>query len=161
MLRYYLIATAIVLLAGIVAGALHKSGGPELRIASVQSTASPSPPRAQATTSHGPRPPSGDAPWAMSAVPECFRQRREVHGPTAYVRKALPASARPVAAGTTVVASDCTLRVGTDSLELHRGSESLRVPPEATLYALGGNEYALFRSDEHGVVLRFYETSAR
>ena len=162
MLRFYLIATAIVLVAGVAIAALYRGGsGRDLRVASVQTTASPSPPRRQDTTSHGPIVPTGDAPWAMSAVPECFRQRREVHGPPAYVRAALPASARPLAAGTVVTAGDCTVTVGAGTVLVRRADETLRVPPQSTLYALAGGGYALFRRDAQGTTLRVYERSGR
>ena len=162
MLRFYLIATAIVLIAGVVVAALYRGGGSrDLRIASVQSTASPSPPRAQAVASRAPLVPSGDAPWALSAVPECFRQRREVHGPPAFVRAAIPPSAKPLPAGTAVRAGDCTVTVGADVVDVRRAGETLRVPPRATLYALADDGYALLFEDRRGTTLRVYERSAR
>jgi hypothetical protein len=160
MLRYYLISAGLVLFLGIVAGAFHRGVGPELRIASVQSTSSPSPPRSQGASRRTPSPVTGDAPWAMSAVPECFRQRREVQGPTEFVRARIPTGARVVPPGTTIASGDCELVVGEGSLELRRGSESLRVPPTATLYALSGGDIALLRRDRTGTVLRFYRLSA-
>ncbi len=91
-LRFYLIATAIVLVAGVAIAALYRGGsGRDLRVASVQTTASPSPPRRQDTTSHGPIRADRRRAVGLSALPECFARRREVHGPPAYVHAALPA----------------------------------------------------------------------
>ena len=161
MLRYYLIATAIVVFTGVVVAAIYRGGGHELRVASVRSTGSPSPPRAQARSTATPSAVTGDAPWAMSAVPECFRQRREVHGPSDYVRAALPSGAREIPAGTVVRTADCTLRIGADSVELWRSGEALRIPPRASLYTTAGGDLLLYRSDERGTTLRFYERSTQ
>ena len=159
MLRYYLISTAIVVALGILAGALAHRRATELRVASVQSTGSPSPPRAQAASTESPRAVRGDAPWAMSAVPECFHQQREVHGPATYVRAHMPGGARPLPSGTTLRVGDCEVRVAGGSVVLRRGVESLRVPPQATLYALPRGDLALVRTDPHAAVLRVYRPS--
>jgi len=86
-LRYYLIATAIVVTFGIIVAALHRPGR-DLRVASVKATGSPSPPRREGASTFSPPPPIGNAPWAMSALPECFHQEHEVHGTWAFVRAA-------------------------------------------------------------------------
>src|SRR5580704_3187550 len=120
MLRYYLISTALVLTLGAILAAFHRPGH-ELRVASVQSTASPSPPRRQGTSAYLARVPNGDAPWAMSALPECFHQRHEVHGPRGFVLAHLPAGARRIPPGTSVSSKDCTVVVGERSIDVRRG----------------------------------------
>lgn len=155
MLRYYAIATAIVVaFVAIVAGVQRAAR--EVRVASVQSTGSPSPPRAQGESTMPPRAVRGDAPWAMSAVPECFRQRREVHGPMAFVRGAMPRGSLAFFAGRTLRAGDCVIRVREDTIEVRRGDDLLRVPPPATLYALPDGGLALVHRDAQGTVLRIY-----
>jgi hypothetical protein len=154
-LRYYAIATAIVVtFVAIVAGVQRAAR--ELRVASVQSTGSPSPPRAQGASTLAPRPVRGDAPWAMSAVPECFRQRREVHGPAAFVRAAMPQGAVALPAGRTLRAGDCLVRVRQEAIDVRRGDDLLRVPPPATLYSLPDGGLALVHRDAQGTVLRIY-----
>jgi hypothetical protein len=149
------IATAIVVtFVSIVAGVQRAAR--ELRVASVQSTASPSPPRAQAPSTPSPRAVRGDAPWALSALPECFHQTREVNGPPAFVDAAIPPGATAVQPGRALVVGDCTVAVGAGSIEVRRGTEWLRVPPVATLYALPNGDWALLRREAHASVLRIY-----
>jgi hypothetical protein len=155
MLRYYLISAAIVVTLGIIVAAIHRPGH-ELRVASVQSTGSPSPPRRQVAAAFSPQPPNGNAPWAMSALPECFYQEREVHGTRAFVRAHLPAGAHALPSGTTLRARDCTVIVGDRAVEVVRGDERLRIPPVAALYGLPRGRLALLRDDPAGSVLRVY-----
>ena len=155
MLRYYLIATAIVVTFGIIVAALHRPGR-DLRVASVKATGSPSPPRREGASTFSPPPPIGNAPWAMSALPECFHQEHEVHGTWAFVRAHVPAAARPLPRGTTLRASDCTVVVGDGVVDVARGNETLRVPPVAALYALPHDRLALLRDDATDAVLRVY-----
>jgi hypothetical protein len=158
-LRYYLIATAIVVtFVAIVAGVQRQAR--ELRVASVQSTGSPSPPRAQGRSTLPPRAVVGDAPWAMSALPGCFRQRREVHGPTTFVREAIPPGAVALASGRTLRAGPCVVRVREDTIDVRRGDDLLRVPPPATLYTLPDGGLALVHRDAQGTVLRVYDRPA-
>jgi hypothetical protein len=154
-LRYYLIATAIVVSFGVILAAFHRPGR-ELRVASVQSTGSPSPPRREAASRYSPPPPNGNAPWALSALPECFHQEHEFHGTPASVGAHLPRTARLVPRGTRLRASDCTVVVGDRVVDVVRGNETLRVPPVASLYALPRDRFALLREDAYGAVLRLY-----
>jgi hypothetical protein len=155
MLRYYLIATAIVVTFGVILAAFHRPGR-ELRVASVKSTGSPSPPRREGTSTFSPPPPNGNAPWAMSALPECFHQEREVHGTWAFVRAHVPPAARALSRGTTLHERDCTVVVGDGVVDVTRGNETLRVPPVAALYALPHDRLALLRADATDAVLRIY-----
>jgi hypothetical protein len=155
MLRYYLISTALVVTLCIIASAIHRASH-ELRVASVESTGSPSPPRRQGAAPYSPPPPNGNAPWAMSALPECFHQDRELHGTRAFVRAHVPAGARLLPRGTTLHSGDCTVIVGDRAVEVVRGDERLRVPPVAALYALPRGRFGLLRDDPAGSVLRVY-----
>jgi hypothetical protein len=155
-LRYLLIATAIVFLIGGIAAALHRGGG-DLRMASVQTTSSPSPPRRQAASTFAPGPLTGDAPWALSAVPECFHQVWEARGSLPFTLSHLPRDAAPLRAGATAAAADCVVYVRTHDVLLVRGSERLRVPPRATLYVLPEDAgLALLRSDGGSNEARIY-----
>jgi len=81
-----------------------------------------------------PEPVSGEAPWALSALPECFRQLSSTSGSPAFARAALPARAERLAAGTRLQVADCTLQIGRDSAVVVRGENRLVVPPLARFY---------------------------
>ena len=95
MLRYYVVATILVV-GALAAGASFYRPGKPLEVASVQSTGSPSPPRFQAPSSRTPEPVTGEAPWALSALPECFAQTEEVRGTERFVRAHVPPYARSI-----------------------------------------------------------------
>ena len=159
MFRYLLIATAIVFFVGALAAALHHRSG-ELRVATVSSTGSPSPPRRQAASTFTPGPVTGDAPWALSAVPECFVQSAEARGPRRYALAHLPADATRLSEGTTVSASDCVAWVHGGNVILVRGGERLRVP-SASLYVFGRDAgLAVLSRDRERSVLRVYRPIA-
>ena len=79
----------------------------------------------------------GDAPWALSAVPECFRQERFARGAIGHVAVTLPPGSQRLRPGTVVRLADCRLFVERDALTLVRGTERLVVPPHATAYLAG------------------------
>jgi hypothetical protein len=145
MVPYYAAATVIVLGASI----LFASGlgrGRDLAVKSVPARGTPSPPRHEAASTFRPGGVTGNAPWALSAVPECFRQESEVRGAAAFVSGSLPPGARPLLAGTVVAVADCRLLVGASTLTLERGGERLVVPPDTRAYAAGGRLAVLRRA---------------
>jgi len=144
MLRYFAIATVIVLAIVVFATAWTHRDLIRIRIAP---TALPVPPKpGDAIAAHGsPNVPiSGDAPWALSALPDCLIQERNARGPISYVRAKLPRDARPIAPGTELVLGPCTISVGNGEIRVQRGPDRLRIPPHVTL----------FRSDEGLALLR-------
>ena len=106
MLRYYLVAMLLVVGSLVVAAHFSRPAKP-IETASVQSSGTPSAPRAQATFTVPPRGVHGEAPWALSALPECFEQEAEAHGPLAFVRAHLPAGMHAVIAPSVLDAADC------------------------------------------------------
>ncbi|GAC1306126.1 MAG: hypothetical protein NVSMB19_18040 [Vulcanimicrobiaceae bacterium] len=80
---------------------------------------------------------SGDAPWALSALPACFRQVHAASGSQAFVRAKIPAGARVVAAGATLATADCRLRVGAGDATVARGENVLHIPAPARLLVAG------------------------
>lgn len=124
------------------------SGGPK-------STGTPSPPRAQPTLTFPPQGVHGEAPWAISALPECFTQVEEAHGPPAFVRAHLPAGMRPVAAPSSLDAADCRLRVLANTAVVTRGSERLVIPPDAKFF-VKDRQFALLRREGGKAELRVY-----
>jgi len=136
MLRYYAAASAIVVVAILILLALPRPhpdvpSGPQYHGGPGTPRPGGNDPDPRASESVG-----GVAPWALSAVPECFHQESEAHGPAAFVAARLPAEARRLPPGSTLAAADCTLAVGTDTLTLRRGAEHLIVPPQTRAYAL-------------------------
>ena len=158
MLRYYLIASVLVL-GGLLIGTLFAHRAPPLRVASVAATGTPSPPRAESASTLQPGGVSGVAPWALSALPECFRQEREARGPFAYVRAQLPPGGRQLGAGAVLRAADCTLRVESSWLSVERGSERLVIPAPARAF-LSGQVLALLRRSGRNGELRVYRPAA-
>ncbi len=138
MIRYYIIATAIVIVFGGIVFA-HRLAPPDLKI-SAQPTGTPtvetrSAPEAAAT----PRPFSGQGPWVLSALPACFDEQSRISGPVGQLRAKLPPAADRIAAGTTLEVGECTLIVRARDIWVERGPDRLRVPPDAALYRVDGH----------------------
>jgi hypothetical protein len=154
MLRYYLVAMLLVVGSLVVAAHFSRPAKP-IETASVQSSGTPSAPRAQATFTVPPRGVHGEAPWALSALPECFEQEAEAHGPLAFVRAHLPAGMHAVIAPSVLDAADCRVRVLPRTGVVERGTERLVIPPKATFFT-DGRRFALIRQTGTTAELRVY-----
>jgi hypothetical protein len=137
--RYLALATLIVL--GAVAIILrlpagHRTPGGEVRFSS--STATPGPPQNGDVSQSTPRPVTGEAPWALSALPECLRQDFRRDGTPAFARIGFPKAAVRLSPGSRFRIADCTFMVGTDTIAVQRGADRLIVPPAAHLYRSPG-----------------------
>lgn len=130
-----------------------------LKIKSVYASVPPKASQTLAPSQRGHSNVYGDAPWAMSALPECFTQVSKTSGPRAYVLAHLPAGATMMRPGESVSLSDCTLQVSGDTILVTRGADRLRIPPIARLYR-AGTSLALLRGGGGGLELRVYETSS-
>jgi len=159
-LRYLAISTVIVLAVAVLATAWYNRDFLRFRLASSKH---PMPPQhlkiAEGGGGAADSGVTGDAPWALSALPDCFVQRSESRGGPAYVRARIPAGAQPVPAGTRLSYGPCTIVVRSGELLVDRGSDRLRVPPRATLYRVG-DSLALFRVDGGTAVLRTYDVTS-
>ncbi len=156
MTRYYAIATVVVLTVAIAVTAWTHRDLIRIRIAP---TSLPAPPRAQdarADRGRNDASLSGDAPWALSALPDCAMEERSAHGPVPFVRSKLPSDAVAIPAGTTLSFGACTILVGDGEVWVKRGTDRLRIPPLATLYRTGEGLALLRRSGKTGE-LRVYE----
>jgi hypothetical protein len=127
-----------------------------LKIASVTASVPPKaaqtpPPSARRSTAF-----HGDAPWALSALPECFAQVSKTTGPPRYVLAHLPKGATMVRPPQDLTFADCKLHVAGETIYVQRGVDRLRVPPPARLYVSDG-EVALLRGGAGGYELRVYE----
>lgn len=97
----------------------------------------------------------GDAPWALSALPDCLIQRSQATGPLAFVRSKLPAGATVVPPGSVLHYGPCTISVRDGEAIVSRGPDVLRIPPRATLYRTAQKLALLRTSGNHGD-LRIY-----
>ena len=148
----YLIAATVLVAAFLFVVTLRKGAPPDLRV-SARASGTPSAPRAQASDNVTVRPLSGDAPWALSALPDCARQHSEDRGDAVAVRAKIPEQAVPVQGH--LVAGKCTIDVTADGIFVQRGSDRLRIPPPARLL-YWNDRYYLYKQDRKGAVLRVY-----
>lgn len=158
MLRYLAASAVIVLgIAIVVAGWVHRDLI-RIKIASVYARVPPKPgaetERGRATAA----PLSGDAPWALSALPDCLTQTSESTGSQAYVRSHLPAGAVHVHPPANLAYGDCRIQIVGDEAFVRRGNDVLHIPSPAHFYRAGAR-LALVRGDGGSVELRVYEPS--
>jgi len=157
--RYFAIASALVLSVLVIATAWFNRDT-ILRLSSLDAKDAPKP---AVGGSAGPRVDvsiRGDAPWALSALPDCLLQTSYARGPLALVRSKLPRGARALKAGVTLTFGPCTISVGNGELTVQRGTDRLRVPPRITLYAVPAG-LALVRERGKTSELRLYKTSTK
>ncbi|MBV8332755.1 MAG: hypothetical protein JO192_08490 [Candidatus Eremiobacteraeota bacterium] len=156
MLRYLLLSAFIVFgIAIVVAGWMNRDLI-RIKIASVYAKVSPKPVPANPAESVSPAPLRGDAPWALSALPECLVQLSETSGPPAFVMSHLPAGAVQIAPPATLHYADCTISLAGDEAYVVRGPDRLRIPPKVWLYR-SATSLAMVRRDARGTELRVYQ----
>jgi|GEM_PF-2030490 hypothetical protein len=148
----FLAAAAVLVAAFVFVVTLRKMSAPDLRV-SARASGTPSASRMQSNESAGPQALSGDAPWALSALPGCARQHAEHRGSTADVRAKIPSAATPVRGR--IRAGVCTVDVTADGIIVERGGDRLRIPPPARLL-YWNDRYYLYEDDRKGAVLRVY-----
>jgi hypothetical protein len=160
MLRYLAIATLLVVGTIVVAAHFTRSGKP-LEVASVRATGTPSAPRSEApaTSAHAGGV-VGNAPWALSALPECFVQVLAAHGTYAFARSKLPTAMQPILPGSRLQSDDCILHVRAHSGVVDRGTEQLVIPPDAHFFR-SSSQLALLRKTGSLGELRLYRVSGR
>jgi hypothetical protein len=144
-LRYYLIATAVVAAILMVVLALphglRNSG--EASYSSGRGTPGPAQrdPRLATTA-----PTTGNAPWALDVLPECFHELARSSGTPAFARARRPRGARALPAGTVLRVADCTLAIGDGRALVTRGADRLVIPPLAHFYRDGPGRVVVDRS---------------
>jgi len=133
MARYLLLAAAIVL-GAVFIGTLLPGKPANFDVVSPRTTSTPTrrDELAGAEQNRGVR---GDAPWALSVLPECFTVKKTFRGTTQFLLDKLPPGAHRLDAGTTLAVRDCTLHVRANDVVVERGEERLRVPEPALVYA--------------------------
>jgi hypothetical protein len=152
-IRYYLIAAAIVVAIGGLFFA-HRLAPPDLRI-SAEPTGTPTVETHVAEAPATPAPFTGQGAWVLSALPGCFDEQSRVSGPFAALRAKVPPAADRIAPGTTLRAGACTVFVRDRDIRVERGPDRLRVPPDAALYRVGGGLTLVVRT-AGGLEIRRY-----
>ena len=160
MLRYLLLSTAIVLGIAATVAAWVNRDLIRIKIASVYARAPAKPGGASARERGAAAALLGDAPWALSALPECLIQTSESSGAPRYVRRHLPAGAAPIVPPATLVYGDCSIRITGDEAYVRRGPDRLPIPPRVRFYRAAGF-LALIRETPRGEELRVYQSAQR
>ena len=131
-----------------------------IRIASVYAHVAAKPGGATGPVRATAAPLTGDAPWALSALPECLTQTSESNGSWEYVRTHLPAAAVPVRPPATLQYGDCSVTITGDEAYVRRGSDRLRIPPSVQFYR-AHDLLVMIRQTPQSVELRVYEPAQR
>jgi len=97
-----------------------------------------------------------EAPWVLSALPECLRQTYEATGTRAYVAARLPAGFTLQPAGKALQYSDCSIAARVSDVLVRRGADRYYVPAPAQLFRKGSS-IALMHEAGPRAVLRIYE----
>jgi hypothetical protein len=151
-----MLSTVIVVGAAIVVAAWVNRDLIRIKIASVYAHVAPKPGAAEQRERAPAGALSGDAPWALSALPECLAQTSESNGSLAYVRTHLPPGATPIVPPATLVYGDCSITIDGSEAIVRRGADRLRIPPHVQFYRAEGL-LALIRETPQGAQLRVYQ----
>ncbi len=150
-------STVIVLAVAVVVAGWTNRDLIRIKIASVYAPVPPKPaPPANPIQTSNAVPLRGDAPWALSALPECLTQLSETTGPPAYVLRHLPAGSVAVAPPDTLAYGNCTISVVGDQAFVRRGHDLFRIPPVVHFYRTGAT-LSLLHVGSGGMELRVYE----
>lgn len=156
MIKYLAVSTVIVLGIGVVVAAWANRDLIRIKIASVYARAAPKPGASSPLSSGAIASMSGDAPWALSALPECLTQVSKSSGSGRYVRAHLPRSAVRVVPPARLSFGDCTISIDGDEAFVRRGADRFRIPPSVQFYRARG-EVAMMRETAASVELRVYQ----
>ena len=94
--KYLALSTVIVMSIALLAAAWVNRDLIRIKIASVYARVPPKAEPAAGRVGGAQAPLRGDAPWALSALPECLQQVSEASGSRSFVRAHLPAGATPI-----------------------------------------------------------------
>ncbi len=99
----------------------------------------------------------GSGSWAMSSLPECFVERRRITGLTMALRAKFPPESERIEPPAVVRSGNCTVQVRAHDLWISRGTDRLRVPPEARLYRVDGHLTLVAIDGRHAEIRRYGE----
>ncbi len=156
MVRYLLLATVIVLAVTVAVTGWANRDLIRIKIASAYGAVAPKPEATSTIGGASEKGLRGDAPWALSALPECLVQMSKSTGPLPFVVRHLPPGADPVSAPASLRYGDCTISLDDDEAYVSRGADRFRIPPRVRFYRAPG-VLAVLRVDSNGNELRVYE----
>lgn len=159
MLKYLAVSTVIVLGVAVLVAAWINRDLIRIKLASVYARVEAKPGVGDALRATA-APFSGDAPWALSALPECLVQVTKSTGSARYVRAHLPARSMPIVPPKRLVYGDCAIEIENDEAIVRRGSDRLRIPPHARFYRSAGL-FSMVRETAQGAELRVYQPAQR
>jgi hypothetical protein len=153
--RYLALSTVIVVGTVVVVAGWMNRDLIRIKIASVYARSAKEGP-SSAPGAGGGAPLRGDAPWALSALPDCLTQIAESTGSLSYVRARMPSGAVRVAPPATLVYGSCAISIVGDEAYVRRGKDRLRIPPHVRFYRAAGL-LVLIRETPGKVALRVYQ----
>lgn len=138
-----------------VAGYANR-GRLRLKVASVYASVPPKAAQTAPPSKRAGRAFVADAPWALSALPECFTPLAKSTGPNLpSVLAHLPAHMTMVRPPARLRYGDCTLVLSGARVLVLRGEDRLRIPPPTRIYT-GAGILASLRAANGGYDLRTY-----
>ncbi len=149
-------STVIVLGIGVAVAAWVNRDLIRIKIASVYARVAPKPGASSRVRSGAIAPLSGDAPWALSALPECLTQLSKSAGSTRYVIAHLPKNAVRIAPPAHLAFGDCTIAIDGREAFVRREDDRFRIPPSVQFYRAGA-ELVMLREAAGSVELRVYQ----
>lgn len=132
-----------------------------LEVASVRATGTPSAGRPQSESTALVRDFTGDAPWALSALPECFSQRLSARGPMDRIRARLPRGSVRLVSGATVSSGNCTVFVGRKDARVERRADRFHLPAITEVYLIDRRQLAIVHIARQRGELRVYRLHPR
>lgn len=133
MLRYYAIATALVLTVAVAATAYLNRDLIRIKIKGTDFSA-PAKASHQGASTKKVEAFSGLASWALSALPECLTQQASSHGTATFVATQLPDDRVPVTPHSVLRYADCTIFYTGDEASVARGADRFSIPPHVRMY---------------------------
>lgn len=137
MVRYFVIATVLVVGTFVAVTAYH-TYALRIRVAGGRATMPPKATGSEAKSAAALLPLRGDAPWALSALPECLIQVQEWKGTLRYALSHVPRDATVIASPAQLHYADCRVSIVGDEAFVRRGGDRLRIPPRARFYRVAG-----------------------
>jgi len=124
----------------------------------VKATGPPTVGRKQPPSHMLPGPLGAEAPWALSALPECLLQQTVWRAHTiAGLQAHMPAAAQLIAPGSVLTYRNCTLEIRRNDATVTRGKDRFHIPPDSHFYSY--DDELIFVRQSRAAELRTYKAS--
>jgi hypothetical protein len=149
-------ACVVCTIGGLVA--LHAHQMHELQMRAVRASGAPTVGRKQPASQMRPGPLGVEAPWALSALPECLLQQTVWRAHTvAGLQAHLPPAARAIPPGSRIAYRNCTLEIRRNDATVTRGKDRFHIPPDSHFYSY--DDEMIFVRQSRAAELRTYKPS--